>query len=101
MEKFTHAVCIVGCAVLLACASGDLFAQSLPADLPTPYHPAASNQLLNLYGKAVTATPVKEITWPANPGEAEVCLWKSDKYAAASITIDDNWGPDHQWWVTC
>ena len=40
-----------------------------------------------------------EITWPAAPGEAEICLWKDDKYAAISLTIDDNCRPDHEWWL--
>ena len=40
-----------------------------------------------------------EISWPAEPGAAEVCLWKDDKYAAISITIDDNCRPDHDWWL--
>ena len=42
---------------------------------------------------------IPEITWPATPGEAEICLWKDDKYAAISITIDDNCHPDHEWWL--
>ena len=42
---------------------------------------------------------IPEITWPAAPGDAEICLWKDDKYAAISLTIDDNCGPDHEWWL--
>ena len=42
---------------------------------------------------------IPEITWPAEPGAAEVCLWKDDKYAAISLTIDDNCRPDHDWWL--
>ncbi len=42
---------------------------------------------------------IPEITWPADPGQAEVCLWKDDRYAAISITIDDNCRPDHDWWL--
>ena len=42
---------------------------------------------------------VQDISWPAAAGEAEVCLWKDDKYAALSITIDDNTKPDHEWWL--
>ena len=42
---------------------------------------------------------IPEITWPSEPGQAEVCLWKDDKYAAISITIDDNCRPDHDWWL--
>lgn len=37
--------------------------------------------------------------WPARPGQPEVCLWADDKYAAVSITIDDNCQPDHDWWL--
>ena len=40
-----------------------------------------------------------ERVWPAQPGQAHVCLWADDKYAAASITIDDNCQPDHDWWI--
>ena len=42
---------------------------------------------------------IPEITWPAAPDEADICLWKDDKYAAISITIDDNCQPDHDWWL--
>jgi hypothetical protein len=41
----------------------------------------------------------KERTWPVNPGDAEVCLWDGDRFAAMSITIDDNTQPDHEWWM--
>jgi hypothetical protein len=37
--------------------------------------------------------------WPKEPGQADVCLWADDKYAAVSITIDDNCQPDHDWWI--
>ncbi len=40
-----------------------------------------------------------ERDWPEKPGEASVCLWKDDKYAACSITIDDNCAQDHDWWL--
>lgn len=65
-----------------------------------PYVPADENQLMTL-GAAPKGGrfELKDITWPANPGDAEVCLWKDDKYAAASITIDDNCKPDHDWWL--
>lgn len=36
--------------------------------------------------------------WPARPGEADVCLWDGDRFAAMSITIDDNWALDHPFW---
>ena len=37
--------------------------------------------------------------WPNNPGEVNISLWEDDKFAAVSITIDDNIQPDHEWWV--
>ena len=40
-----------------------------------------------------------ERVWPAEPGQAHLCLWADDKYAAVSITIDDNCQPDHAWWI--
>ncbi len=40
-----------------------------------------------------------ERVWPGRPGEAHVCLWRDDKVAAVSITIDDNCQPDHAWWI--
>lgn len=40
----------------------------------------------------------KERTWPSQPGKPEVCLWDGDRFAALSITIDDNNAPDHAWW---
>ncbi|WP_309397712.1 hypothetical protein [Cerasicoccus maritimus] len=39
-----------------------------------------------------------EWVWPANHGEGHVCLWKDDKLAALSITIDDNNAPDVPFW---
>lgn len=49
-----------------------------------------------------TEKPRFEITdpdWPAEPGEASICLWRDDKLAAVSFTIDDNTVPDHAWWL--
>jgi len=40
-----------------------------------------------------------ERVWPAEPGQAHICLWADDKYAAVSVTIDDNCQPDHAWWI--
>lgn len=41
----------------------------------------------------------RTLVWPANPGEADICLWKDDMFAALSITIDDNLVGDHEWWI--
>ena len=40
-----------------------------------------------------------DFVWPEKPGDADICLWKDDKFAACSITIDDNCAPDHDWWL--
>lgn len=42
---------------------------------------------------------VKDRDWPTQPGEASICLWKDDAIASLSITVDDNWAPDHAWWL--
>jgi hypothetical protein len=39
-----------------------------------------------------------EKKWPANPGDADICLWADDKVAAWSIEIDDNQSEDIEWW---
>ena len=39
------------------------------------------------------------LTWPKKYGEAQICLWEDDKFAAVSITIDDNIAVDHSWWI--
>ncbi|MGN0844465.1 MAG: polysaccharide deacetylase family protein [Kiritimatiellia bacterium] len=60
---------------------------------------AVDNQLRTLGKADKPRFEIPEITWPAAPGEADICLWKDDKYAAISITIDDNCRPDHDWWL--
>ena len=37
--------------------------------------------------------------WPDTYGEGHVTLWYDGKFAAYSITIDDNNKPDWQWWI--
>ncbi|NLF31369.1 MAG: polysaccharide deacetylase family protein [Planctomycetes bacterium] len=59
----------------------------------------AGEQLLNLPLDR-TAFPVPaDIVWPQAVGEPHICLWYGDKFAALSITIDDNWKPDWAWWM--
>lgn len=61
----------------------------------------AGEQLMNLPAapkEGRFAVPADR-TWPAKPGDAEVCLWKDDRFAACCITIDDNCKPDHDWWL--
>ena len=58
-------------------------------------------QLMNLPppekgGRFKTPT---DLVWPEKPGDADVCLWSGDRFAACSITIDDNCKPDHGWWL--
>lgn len=60
----------------------------------------AGEQLPNLDEKAPKSRfPVKERDWPANPGEASICLWKGDKVGAVSVTVDDNCAPNVPWWI--
>ncbi|MEK7412471.1 MAG: polysaccharide deacetylase family protein [Planctomycetota bacterium] len=70
-----------------------------PTSLPAPYTPSADNQLLTLGASKTPRFVLQEMTWPTEPGKAEICLWQDDKYAACSITIDDNNKPDHAWWL--
>ena len=49
-------------------------------------------------GKTRFVAPT-DLVWPEKPGEADVCLWKDDKFAATCVTIDDNCRPDHDWWL--
>jgi len=61
---------------------------------------AAADQLPNLNEeKPAPRFPTKDRTWPGNPGEAEICLWKDDKVAPICFTIDDNISPDVPWWL--
>lgn len=61
---------------------------------------AAQNNLRVLAGKPEEPRfALTDRVWPEKPGEASLCLWADDKLAAASITIDDNWAPDHPWWI--
>lgn len=39
-----------------------------------------------------------DIQWPATHGAGSVCLWGDDRFAAVSITIDDNNTPDFPFW---
>ncbi len=37
--------------------------------------------------------------WPEKPGDADICLWHNDRFAACSVVIDDNFRIDHEWWL--
>ncbi|MDF3128876.1 polysaccharide deacetylase family protein [Kiritimatiellaeota bacterium B1221] len=60
-----------------------------------------SDGLFNLKDKPSAARfeLSKERVWPEETGKPEVCLWSGDRYAAVSITIDDNWASNHEWWL--
>ncbi len=70
-----------------------------PAAVAEPYTPSAPNQLMSLGGSNKPRFKLQDISWPQQPGQAEICLWRDDKYAALSITVDDNCRPDHNWWL--
>jgi len=59
----------------------------------------AGEQLLNLPDSPTNRFEITDRVWPATAGEADICLWKDDKLAAVTITIDDNNASDHEWWV--
>jgi peptidoglycan/xylan/chitin deacetylase (PgdA/CDA1 family) len=60
----------------------------------------AAEQLPNLSdAKPAARFAVTDITWPAKPGDAEICLWKDDKIAPVSFTVDDNWASEVPWWM--
>ena len=74
--------------------------QCIPTDFRGVPFRAAPSGLFTLGGTDSNRfTPPADRTWPANPGDAEVCLWKDDAFAAGSITIDDNCAYDHDWWL--
>lgn len=60
---------------------------------------AYAEQFKNLPPTEKPRVTVTDISWPAEIGQAEVCLWRDDKMAAVTITIDDNTAPDHDWWL--
>lgn len=41
---------------------------------------------------------VTEKKWPANVGEADLCLWHDDRLAAVSLGVDDNFAGEIDWW---
>ena len=81
-------------------AAGGDEGRAASATVSVPAADDAPDTRLRTLGKAERPRfEIPEITWPAAPGEAEICLWKDDRYAAISITIDDNCRPDHDWWL--
>lgn len=73
---------------------------TLAVGLATPLL-AGEKQLRNLAGipKEERMNVPVEYVWPENPGEAAVCLWKDDKAAVLSFTIDDNCAMNIDWWL--
>lgn len=52
----------------------------------------------NLPATTTPRIPTTAKTWPSRFGESSVCLWKNDKTAAFSITIDDNIETEVEFW---
>jgi len=62
---------------------------------------AAPEQLANLPDTPTAARfALTDRIWPANPGEASICLWEDDKFAAMSFTIDDFSPANVAWWLS-
>ena len=57
-----------------------------------------AQNLMNLDPTESQRFTVTEKSWPTEHGQAEVCLWKQDKLAAFTITIDDNPEMDVNFW---
>ena len=97
----------------LPAAGHGVHLQSVPADINgTPYLKSArpcgayatsfaGEQLRNLQPppKGGRFKVPDDRVWPEEVGGASVCLWADDRFAACSITIDDNCRPDHDWWT--
>ena len=63
--------------------------------------PADPNQKMNLDAPTANRFVLpQDLVWPTNVGEANVSLWKGDRIAATTITIDDNIEGDHAWWLS-
>lgn len=78
-----------------------------PVFMKTKQHILSLCLALPLVLQAAPADPKKagerfkagEISWPSSPGEAEICMWKDDKIAPVSVTVDDNWASEVPWWL--
>jgi len=91
---------VVAVAALAMAAGGLMAADAAPAPAAASIVNPNSKQLRCLAEKPSGPRfklPADRV-WPAKPGEADVCLWDGDRFAAMSITIDDNWAPDHPFW---
>lgn len=55
--------------------------------------------LASLSASAEPRRPITDRTWPTDPAQPQVCLWRDDKLAACTITIDDNHPEDHAFWL--
>lgn len=67
--------------------------------LAAPAVRAGETNRFNLPEKPATPRfKVTEKTWPAQVGQAEICLWHDDKLAALSLGVDDNFAGEIDWW---
>ncbi len=85
--RFVSALLFVFTIVLLSGFGG----ANVFADEPTQLRtlPAANAPRFKIGGR----------DWPAHPGDGSICLWRDDKLAAVTVTIDDNAAPDQEWWL--
>ena len=82
-------------AAVVSMSAGPLLAH---ADEPQD-HADPANQKHTLTAPSSPRFEITDRVWPTKVGEADICLWKDDKLAALSFTIDDNNRPDHDWWI--
>ncbi|MEN8120613.1 MAG: Ig-like domain-containing protein [Bacteroidota bacterium] len=65
-----------------------------------PFGQLKAQQLMNLDPPTGSRFTVTDKVWPANHGQADVCLWQDDKLSAFTVTIDDNPEADIPSWET-
>ncbi|MEP4534427.1 MAG: choice-of-anchor Q domain-containing protein [Cyclobacteriaceae bacterium] len=83
--------------IVISVSDGDLTSTETIVITIDPMDP---DQLMNLDSPTQSRFTITDKVWPANHGEADVCLWAGDKVGVATITIDDNIEADHSWWLS-
>lgn len=84
--------CLTLLASILTAVSSLAQSQLLNLDLP------ASQTRYDSYDEFTSGSPDYGKRWPATYGDGHVTLWRDGKFAAYSITIDDNNKPDFPYW---
>jgi hypothetical protein len=97
MQKYiTSLLYLTGIVLFILSPSFAGDTNAISADEP----PKGNLNRLNLSGTPLSNRfTITDRIWSSNYGEASVCLWKDDKLAAISVSIDDNIPQEHNWWI--